>query len=694
MTVYFSLFSWAGSQFFDNNGVPLAGGLLYTYAAGTSTPQTTYTSSSGLVANSNPIVLDAAGRQPYEIWLSQSTTYKFVLKDSLGNLIGTYDDIGGASDYSGIYANFASTSDITKGDALVGFKQSNSSGILGGAVGRTVHQKLQEVISVKDFGAAGNGTTNDATAFTTASAATSGFIVPAGSYSIQSSISISADVQMQPGAILLIPNGVTVAFTGNFIADVSHVFTCTGTGKVTFDWTKTNTGYPEWWGATTGGADCSTAINAAIKALQTTQLQCGDYFVASTIKMVYEHRTLKGKGSQYNDTTNEVTRIIMNGGSNHIIQVGPDSKPAPVGGSYANALYKQIIVQDLYVARDTVPVVSSDCCGVRLQFVIYAQVNNVKSAENIYNFYFTGTIGCFVNNCYSKRVGTGSGGTDKWYGYYVYGFEDIGLAGSNASLYLNYCQAECNNAGLNASGGIGFYADGAFTDLFMESPETVYCETGIAILGNGSTSLPATNTDLQIKNPVVDAFFKYGIYLYNINQFGSVDIHDGYYGAGATAVACILADTCPGSIRVAGGQMPMLFGTSAQGVSLSACKGFVVDRVQILESSLTGASLSNCVSCDIRPIVKNYTNTLATAAVQLLTTNSYCYVQPALYGASGKAALGVQLVGTTNGNNEINCTLMSPSCITGGSANKLVINGVQITTTGLSGTNLVSGVMT
>ena len=37
MSVTLSLFAGAGWQFFDNNGVPLAGGLIYTYAAGTTT---------------------------------------------------------------------------------------------------------------------------------------------------------------------------------------------------------------------------------------------------------------------------------------------------------------------------------------------------------------------------------------------------------------------------------------------------------------------------------------------------------------------------------------------------------------------------------------------------------------------------------------------------------------------------------
>ena len=97
MAVNLSAFGGVGWQFFDNNGVPLSGGLIYTYAAGTTTPQATYTTSTGNIAHSNPIVLDAAGRVPGgEIWLL-FLTYKFVLKTSAGITIATYDNIAGGS---------------------------------------------------------------------------------------------------------------------------------------------------------------------------------------------------------------------------------------------------------------------------------------------------------------------------------------------------------------------------------------------------------------------------------------------------------------------------------------------------------------------------------------------------------------------------------------------------------------------
>jgi len=165
MTVQLSMFAGAGAQFFDNNGVPLAGGLVYSYVAGTTTPLATYTTNTGLIAHSNPIVLDSAGRVPSgEIWLTSGSTYKFVLNTSTGVLIGTYDNIFADNSANVLRSDLANTSDPTKGDALVGFRQSNSAGNLTGSVGKTVHQKLQEYVSVKDFGATGDGSTNDTVA--------------------------------------------------------------------------------------------------------------------------------------------------------------------------------------------------------------------------------------------------------------------------------------------------------------------------------------------------------------------------------------------------------------------------------------------------------------------------------------------------------------------------------------------------
>lgn len=86
----------AKQQFFDNNGRPLVGGKLFTYRAGTTTKLATYTSSTGLVQNSNPIILDYRGEA--NVWIPPNVAFKYVLApandtDPPTNPIWTVDQI-------------------------------------------------------------------------------------------------------------------------------------------------------------------------------------------------------------------------------------------------------------------------------------------------------------------------------------------------------------------------------------------------------------------------------------------------------------------------------------------------------------------------------------------------------------------------------------------------------------------------
>lgn len=113
MAVFLSPIGGAGWQFFNNDGTVLSGGLIYTYLAGTTTPQVSYTTSAGNVAHSNPIVLNSAGRVPTgEIWLTP-TQYKFAIYTATNTLIATYDNISGigAAEYQ--IQNFTGTGSQT-----------------------------------------------------------------------------------------------------------------------------------------------------------------------------------------------------------------------------------------------------------------------------------------------------------------------------------------------------------------------------------------------------------------------------------------------------------------------------------------------------------------------------------------------------------------------------------------------------
>lgn len=111
-------------QFFTANGSPLAGGKLYTYQPTSLLPKATYTDSTGSVQNTNPAIMDSAGRA--SIWLDGS--YYMVLQDSDGNTIWTADNVVSGDQVQ--YASLQSQIDtITAG--LSNYAPLSSPGLLG-----------------------------------------------------------------------------------------------------------------------------------------------------------------------------------------------------------------------------------------------------------------------------------------------------------------------------------------------------------------------------------------------------------------------------------------------------------------------------------------------------------------------------------------------------------------------------------
>lgn len=137
-------------QFFDNAGEPLSGGLVYTYAPGTTTPKTTYTDENLSVPNANPIVLDSGGR--CVIFLTDGQEYKFVVKTSTGVTLKTVDEVKSPS---------------TLNQAGIGaiFYPQTAAEL---AAGVTPSTYIYEAYDARRYGALGDDSNNDALAAVTA----------------------------------------------------------------------------------------------------------------------------------------------------------------------------------------------------------------------------------------------------------------------------------------------------------------------------------------------------------------------------------------------------------------------------------------------------------------------------------------------------------------------------------------------
>jgi hypothetical protein len=118
-------------QYFNDAGALLAGGKIYTYAAGTTTPKATYTTAAATVENANPVVLDARG----EAAIFWDGSYYVEVKDADGVLIYSVDN----------YSDPEQAADVLRSDLEA---STGATHVTHGT--QTVAQKLDDLTSGKE----------------------------------------------------------------------------------------------------------------------------------------------------------------------------------------------------------------------------------------------------------------------------------------------------------------------------------------------------------------------------------------------------------------------------------------------------------------------------------------------------------------------------------------------------------------
>ena len=236
-------------QAFDDNGVPLSGGKLYAYAAGTSTPKDTYTTATLGTANDNPVILDSRGEADVHL----DGLYKFVLTDSDDVEIWTVDNVEG------------------QGSTILDFVQLSDYSDLATAVSTIGATETTLWIDADDTMGA--------------------------NVTIPSTLSIK---RLKGNVITT--TGYTLTINGPYEAGRFQGFA--GTGTVIFADDSIEAAYPEWWGVD-GTAD-QVEINYALNAHKTVKLQRATYTTAGTITLK-NHNSLIGSHILETVITNTTT---------------------------------------------------------------------------------------------------------------------------------------------------------------------------------------------------------------------------------------------------------------------------------------------------------------------------------------------------------------------------------------------------
>jgi len=191
--------------FLNNQGQPCVGGTLLTQVGGVNTA--TYQDSAGTIPLPNPIPLNNRGEISNaagiscQLFLATGVAYTFTLFDANGNLLNQAIYVA----TSNAFQTFINSLLSSIGATLIGWIQAGT-----GAVYRLVQDKLRDTVSVKDFGAIGDGVANDTAAIQAAiNYNLNGTVFfPAGSYNITATLTVNYDVGTGKNSCNLVGTGL------------------------------------------------------------------------------------------------------------------------------------------------------------------------------------------------------------------------------------------------------------------------------------------------------------------------------------------------------------------------------------------------------------------------------------------------------------------------------------------------------
>lgn len=589
--------------------------------------------------------------------------------------------IGGTAPNSGAFSSLSATT------ANPSFNYLTS---LTGGVARTYTSKLGDWSSVRDFGATGNGSTNDGPAILTASTA-GPVIIPPGTYLVSVSIVLPNAVQFMPGAKLSIASGQTVTFSGPLIAGVGQIFS--GAGAVSIAAGFTTTGYPEWWGAVTGsgGSDNSPAINSCIVAVTVCQLQAAQYQTIGTILMQTNNRALMGASPDIIGTGGS-TFIVNSSGTANIMQVGPNT--------YSGTFQNTAIIKNILFQRSTAPVNSgSPPVGLLVQYTVWVAVNNVISQDSTIGFEILGCANLFYDKDFALRATAYTGGADKFYGFWLNAATNIGGAGGTESAYISNSGTSSTVTWSSSIDYQGFVASGTYgySDIFLTHFATANLGYGIDLVGNGSTSstFDNLNEDVRIYDPILDSVGIAGIQFNGTSLYGAIQVIGGYINfiPGASSPVGINYINSNGGIFVTGVQVMCQQNTTGKGMTATSSRGIISIANNYFECKGVPVTLSGVTNSRFEDQIRAYSlGSTGVPAVQISSSSSHLIIRNQVEGAASAYSQGFYLSDSTTSYSEFNATGLVNSAIADPS--KILNNGTGVSTVGAFGTsNYATGVM-
>lgn len=493
---------------------------------------------------------------------------------------------------------------------------------------------------------------------------------------IDDNYNFASDIIIPKNVTLYFENGKinsenNVTINGIIKSDLNYIFNVSGT--LTLNTSLNSVGYPEWFGAKTNDSTINNenAINKCIDIFPTTILQAGTYYTNDTIYVIKGNKTIKG--------INKNATIMIKNNLKEVMLVGSINKPNTV-----NDFNRNICIKNITITRNTLDWVNNSI-GLHCQYTLDSLIENINSNEHANCFYINGTVFTKFNKCKAFCSTLSTGDTTRIAtGFILNGLDNIGLAGNNASLYIEDCNTSFGGIIYTGSKGMDIRSNYGVADLYIDKFETAFSFIGIELAGGN------TGNDIYITKCVIDAFKEHGIYIHDFNNIGNINLSDNYVAPSGDAVSPsnfgIRISNYSGNMSLSNNQIICESSTNCLPLFITNSSNINSISNMISEAG-RGSTILNSSNIKVMDIYKNkFVQNSYEPAINCTTVNK-CYIAPNINCIQDYIQGGVYLTGSKN---EINVTQINN---TFDSINNYVhINGNSVTSTGITSDNLISGI--
>lgn len=385
--------------------------------------------------------------------------------------------------------------------------------------------------NVKTYGAVGDGSTDETSAFNAAKASGLPLYIPQGTFKV-SGFESAQNVPVYIDGVI----GGTITINGPIMAKNKQIFETGSSVTIAKQYAD-------------GSADWFPDLQSAINTLHKVHLSNRTYTVSTNITINKSGFSMVGP--EYSDEGNGAL-IILNNNSSIIV--------GDISGRVINNFPRCITLENIEIQNHDAEF------PVKIYGVVYGTFRHlfVKTMSNDAGggFYITKNVSTVYERCYVQSVD--HNGDNRFRAYHCTDEGNPIIAGGNASLYFVRCSYGDTYTTQSSFNSVGFGVIGAGSDIFLLSCETANGGYGVVFESESATGDNRFN-DILISNCVFDGCSQGAIQFYKTSS-GCVSISNTYVACTPKGLFGLQFNNCNGLTCAVNGLQLIGLGTSMIGV--------------------------------------------------------------------------------------------------------------------------------